>query len=334
MLLMKIPTRQLRLQILCAMVLCWTSTLPLHGQIILGHGQRVANQNQFYSFNVNTGLATSISPSTVGLVPALAGTPSGEWLGLSTPSSSNSFATELSRFDPVNNVGTSIGPLGTSLSAIGLDVMADGRAFAVGRPNSTSNLARLFSIDTGTGAATSVGSETAFQDALIAVGGGGSPFTISLGSVGGTLFTIDSFSRSLLSIDPNLGSASVVGGTLGQLALGNLASGIARSRYSAYAGLTGVDLNGDGQYDALYTVINSFDDDDNPATPSVRIGGIGRIDIQTGSWELVGVNPGLAFTSLGSISVPEPSSCLFVALGVLSCHWRLGRRLRASTTSA
>lgn len=315
----------------CGVVLCSTAIMPIHAQIILGHGQQVANQNQFYSINVNTGLATSISPITVGLVPGLAGTPTGDWLGIYSPGS-NMPSTELSRFDPITNSGTAIGSLGISLFGIGLDVMSDGRAFAVGRPSSPSNLARLFSIDTGTGAASTVGSETAFQDALIAFGGGGSPFTISLGSVGGTLFTIDNFSRSLLSIDPNLGSASVVGGALGQLALGNLASGIARSRYSAFAGLTGVDSNGDGQYDTLYTVINSFDDDDNPATPSVRIGGIGRIDIQTGSWELVGVNPGIAFSSLGSTPVPEPSSCLLAVLGMLGSHWSFGRRRRGCTT--
>ena len=53
------------------------------------------------------------------------------------------------------------------------------------------------------------------------------------------------------------------GGSAGSVSAGNLTNGNARSRYTGFASLAGVDTNADGQYDALIAGINFFDDDNS-----------------------------------------------------------------------
>ena len=45
--------------------------------------------------------------------------------------------------------------------------------------------------------------------------------------------------------------------------------------------------------------VNFIDDDNDPATPVQRLGGIARYDLSNGSWQLVGTNPALFSLDLG-----------------------------------
>ena len=64
----------------------------------------------------------------------------------------------------------------------------------------------------------------------------------------------------------------------------------------------------DGQFDALFGNVNFIDDDNDPATPVQRLGGIARYDLSNGSWDLVGTNPALFSFGFGAspAAVPEP----------------------------
>lgn len=121
---------------------------------------------------------------------------------------------------------------------------------------------------------------------------------------------------SLISFDPGTGNASVVG-TVGAVTNGAL------SVYSGFSALTGVDTNNDGAFDALFGNVNFIDEDNNPNTPSQRLGGIARYNLGDGTWSLVGTNPGVIFFGFGSSPdpIPEPTSSLallgFGACGVL-----------------
>lgn len=276
-------------------------------QTIIANGAPAPGANQFYSIPFSTGLATSISPTSGSIVAGLAAQPTGAVVGL--------LSNNLVAVNPTTNTTTAIGPLGGGLSATGFDVLADGRAFTV---PTTSGQIRLHAVNLSTGTATGVGSSTAISDAVVAAGGPGTnPFIITLGSVGTTLYGIDTNSGSVIALNPDTGAASVVGGTAGSVTAGTLSNGNARSRYTGFAALTGVDTNGDGQYDALVGGVNFFDDDNNPGTPTVRFGGVAQFNLSTGSWELLGNNPSLIFFGMAAplAPIPEPASLgLLVAL--------------------
>jgi hypothetical protein len=139
------------------------------------------------------------------------------------------------------------------------------------------------------------------------------PFLISLGSVGNTLYGLDTNSSCLIAFDPNTGTPSVIGGTAGSITTGTLLDGTARSRFSGFASLTGVDSNADGQYDRLFGGVNFFDDDNNPGTPTIRYGGVAEFNLTNGSWQLIGNNPSLIYFGMAAAPVPEPTMALVAA---------------------
>jgi hypothetical protein len=281
-------------------------------QGIVVHGAPVAGQNQYYSVNPSTGTTASISPAASFIVAGFAWSPNLGFVGLQ----SNNFVS----VNTNANTTSIIGPIGGGLNASGLDILPDGRAFTV--PTTTGQV-RLHSINTTTGTATAIGTPMAIQDAVVAAGGPNtSPFMISLGSVGSTLYSLETGSGSIVALNPDTGAASVVGGTAGSLLAGTLSNGNARARYTGFASLTGADLNGDGAYDTLFGGVNFFDDDNNPGTPTVRFGGIAQFDLANGSWELIGNNPGQIYFGMAAVPVPEPTTLL-----LCGAAWLLGRRL-------
>jgi hypothetical protein len=150
-----------------------------------------------------------------------------------------------------------------------------------------------------------VGSSAAIGDAIDAAAGNApgtaEPFLISLGSVGGTLYGVDLDTDSLIALDPDDGSASVVG-AIGAVGASN------GGGYSGFAALTGIDEDADGVFDALFGAVNF-----GPA--GERLGGLARFDLSDGTWSLVGTNPGLIYFGFGASVVPEPSSLVLAGIG-------------------
>jgi hypothetical protein len=292
---------------------------PAEAQVIIANGAPAPGQNQFYSINISTGVATTISPISSSIVAGLASRPDGSLLGLQS--------NNLVSVNAVTNATSVIGPLG--LSATGFDILTDGRGFTV--PTTTTAI-QLHQIDLSSGTPTALSTPTAIRDAVITAGGPSSnPFIISLGSVGGTLYGIDTNSSSLIALNPDTGSPSVVGGAAGSITAGTLLDGTARNRFSGFASLTGVDSNGDGQYDRLFGGVNFFDDDNNPGTPTIRYGGIVEFNLTTGSWELIGNNPSLIYFGMASAPIPEPKFAIFVALVAAWLGSTLATRINCST---
>ncbi len=297
---------------LCATSLASAATIYATGQLLTpgppGHGD--LRENFLYSIDSSTGIATPISPTTTGLPPALGGTPDGRLLGFSSG--------QLVEVDLSTGTSTPVGgPSG--VSATGFDVLDDGRAFVV-----TFSDDRLYSIDTTTGLASPVGTPGQINAALLAAGATApNAFVISLGSVGVHLYGIDLDTNTLLRMDPNDGSAAVVG-ALG--AVGSVGAGV----FSGFSALTGIDENGDGQYDALFGSVNFL----NPAgpEPSIRLGGVARFDLDDGTFDLVGINDGVIFFGFGSNPIPEPSTAGLLLLGSLGLL-RRNRSKRFPSTS-
>lgn len=257
------------------------------GQLLVpgqpGHDD--TRENYIYEIDVATGVATAVSPVTSGLPAALAGTADGRLLGFSSG--------QLLDVDPLTGTTTAIGS-NNGLSATAFDITAGGRGFILPF-NTDFETQQLSSIDLSTGEATSLGSSSAIGDAIdLARGtalGTATPFIISLGSVGDVLYGIDLDTDTLVSIDGQSGSASVVG-SVGAVGAAN------GGGYSGFSALTGVDEDLDGDFDALYGSVNFSGDE--------RLGGLGRFDLATGEWSLVGTNPGVIFFGFGSIPVPAP----------------------------
>ena len=274
-------------------------------------GHDDSRDNFIYEIDVMTGVATPVSPSTTGLPAALAGTPSGDLFGFSSG--------QLLGVDPVGGRTTHIGS-NNGLNATAFDITASGEGYLLPF-DANFDTQQLFGIDLDSGASTAIGSSTAIGDAIdLARGtalGTATPFVISLGSVGDTLYGIDLDTDSLVSIDRTSGDASVVG-AVSAVGAGN------GGGYSGFSALTGVDEDLDGDFDALFGSVNFFDDDGDPSTPSQRLGGLARFDLSTGEWSLVGTNSGVIFFGFGSSPIPAPGT----AIALASCGVALGRRRR------
>ncbi|HTN70006.1 MAG TPA: PEP-CTERM sorting domain-containing protein [Methylomirabilota bacterium] len=269
-------------------------------------------ENRIFVIDTTTGNATPVSPVVSGTPAALAGAPDGRLFGFQNGS-----------IGVVNPATAAFTPIGSStgLNVTGLDITADGRGFVV----PFTGVRQLNRIDINSGVATPVGSPTAIGASLDAhfglAPGTSQPFIIGLGSVGPQLYGVDleTGRTNLISIDPNTGIATVIG-------IPDAVASANGGGYSGFAAMTGVDENGDGKFDALFGNVNFFDDND-PATPTVRLGGVARYNLTDGTWSLVGTNPGLIFFGFGSspAHVPEPrSAVLFLIAAGIVCWfcWR------------
>ncbi|MDJ0842639.1 MAG: PEP-CTERM sorting domain-containing protein [Crocosphaera sp.] len=253
-------------------------------------------ENFIYAIDSSTGIATPVSPETTGLPSALAGTLDQRLLGFASGG-------QLVEIDPLTANLTSIGSA-NGLTSTGFDILDDGRGFLIPF-DSNGNTQQIQALDLATGMTTPKGSATEAGDAIDEVRGTplgtAEPFIISLGSVENQLYGVDLNTDSLIAFNPDTGEATVIG------SVGAVTSGD-RSIYDGFAALTGVDTNQDGSFDALFGNVNFIDSDNDPDTPSERLGGIARYDLTDGTWELVGTNPGVIFFGFGSspTSVPEP----------------------------
>lgn len=275
-------------------------------------------ENAIFRIDTLTGAATRYSQIASGLPSALAASQDGRLLGLS--------GGRLSEVDIETGAVTPIGP-NTGLNSTSLDIRDDGAGFLL--PFVGGRTDQLHAIDVATGLAQAIGSPTAIGDALDAAfglaPGTASPFIIGLGSVGTTLYgvNLEAGRTNLIAIDGATGAASVVGG-LNALGAGAFAA------YSGYAGMTGVDEDGDGLYDAIFGAVNFFDHDGLSSTPTLRLGGVARYDLTTGTFSLVGTNPGLIYFGFASSPtlVPEPSAVVSLGAG-LALLGLAARRARA-----
>ncbi len=261
-------------------------------------GHDDTRENYVYEIDVLTGVATAVSPVTSGLPAALAGTPSGMLFGFSSG--------QLVEVNPFSGSRTNIGS-NNGLNSTAFDITATGQGFVLPF-DPDFNTQQIHNIDLSTGAATALGSASAIGNAIdLARGtalGTATPFVISLGSVGNTLYGVDLDTDSLISIDSITGMAGVVG-AVGAVGAAN------GGGYSGFSALTGVDEDLDGEFDALFGSVNFFDD----GTGTQRLGGIGRFDLTTGEWSLVGTNPGVIFFGFGSSPVPTPGTAVLLAAG-------------------
>jgi hypothetical protein len=264
-------------------------------------GHDDTRENFVYAIDTVTGEATAVSPVTTGLPSAMAGTIDQRLLGFKSG--------QLSELDPKTAGLTPIGA-DNGLSATGFEVLPGGQGFLTPF-NDDFDTQQLFALDIATGAASPIGSSaTAIGDAIDTAAGNplgtARPFIISLGAVGETLYGVDLDTNSLVSLDPETGSAGVVGdvGAVGSVTNGD-------ATYSGFAALTGVDEDADGAFDALFGAVNFVND----GTDTLRLGGVARFDLADGTWQLVGTNPGVIFFGFGSTPVPEPASVLLLAAG-------------------
>jgi hypothetical protein len=290
---------------LAALILAPSPTLVRAG-VIYASGQLLiendpgthddVRENRIFRIDTTTGVATPVSPLFDGSTPpALAGTRSGELLGIRS-GRLGSVDVEAGGFNPFGD------PIGATATAF--DVMSDGRGFLLPF-NADFDTQQLFSIDLMTALIAPVGSPTAIGDAIdVAAGhapGTAEPFLIGLGSVGDRLFGVDLDTESLIVIDPDTGVAGVAG------ALGAV-GGSNGGGFSGFAAMTGVDEDRDGVFDTLYGAVNFGPD-------GGRLGGLARFDLSAGTWDLIGSNPGVIFFGFGASVVPEPSSVVLLTAG-------------------
>ncbi|WP_107667015.1 PEP-CTERM sorting domain-containing protein [Cyanothece sp. BG0011] len=253
-------------------------------------------ENFIYAIDSNTGIATPVSPETTGLPSALAGTLNQRLLGFASGG-------QLVEIDPLTANLTPIGSA-NGLTSTGFDILDDQRGFLIPF-DSNFNTQQINALDLTTGMTIPKGSTTEVGDAIDEARGStlgtAEPFIISLGSVENQLYGVDLDTDSLIHFSPDTGEAAVVG------SVGAVTSGD-RSIYSGFAALTGVDTNQDGSFDTLFGNVNFIDSDNDPDTPSERLGGIARYNLTDGTWDLVGTNPGVIFFGFASspTSVPEP----------------------------
>jgi hypothetical protein len=257
--------------------------------------------NYYYSIDTSTGIATPISPQLTGSSPAGLSAVGTQLVGFKD-----------SQHGVVNPVAGTFSPVGASngLSITGYEVLG-GSGYGV--PTSGPDR-RLQQINLATSVATAIGTGTPIATALDTFfanpAGTNSPFIISMGSVGSTLYGVHlgTGKNNLVALDPTTGSATVLGtanavGTSGNPGVGS---------YSGFAAMTGVDSNNDGVYDQLFGNVNFFDPDASGPLASQRLGGVARYDLNNGTWTLVGTNPGLIFFGFGS-PIPEPATLSVIA---------------------
>ncbi len=268
-------------------------------------------ENFIYALDSSTGIATPVSPETTGLPSALAGTVDRGVLGFGSGG-------QLVEIDPLTANLTSIGSA-NGLTSTGFDILEDQRGFLIPF-DSNFNTQQIHALNLATGMTTPKGSATAVGDAIDEIRGTrlgtAEPFIISLGSVENQLYGVDLDTDSLIHFNPETGDAAVVG------SVGAVTSGD-RSIYSGFAALTGVDTNQDGSFDALFGNVNFIDSDNDPDTPSERLGGIARFNLTDGTWELVGTNPGVIFFGFASspTSAPEPGLLFGIITASLLGIW-------------
>ncbi len=315
-------TRRPSLRFACLFALTCATTSVLAGPMF-ATGQRLTaavpgvhddiRENFVYRIDLDTGLATPVSPATSGLPPALGGTPDALF-GYRSRS--------LGTVDPATGAFTTIASGGPS--ATNLDLLADGRAYLVPF-DAAFETQQLHRFDVGSLVWLPLGSATSAGDAIdLARGtpaGTAEPFVISLGSVGDALFGIDLDSGSLVRFDADTGTASVVG-EVGAVTAGTAAD------YSGFAALSGADTDGDGDFDSLFGVANFLSTAGGPAE---RLGGIIRFDLDDGTWDLVGTNPGVIFFGMGAqpSHVDGPSTTALALLGIGLAVFGARRRARA-----
>ncbi|MEO1584314.1 MAG: GC-type dockerin domain-anchored protein [Planctomycetota bacterium] len=256
-------------------------------------------ENYIYAIDIQTGIATAVSPAIVTDLPSgLAGTPSGDLLGFASGFAAGIPFGQPVQVDPDSASLTNIGP-DIGLRSAAFDVTAAGSSYILPF-DSEDNTQRVHAIDVATGSAMPIGSAGAIGDAIdVARGtplGTAEPFVISLGSVGNMLYGVDGDTNSLVAIDSATGAVSVVG-VIG--AVGTTNGG----GYSAFSALTGVDTDLDGEFDELFGAVNQFDDGNGIS----RLGGIARFNLTSGEWAIVGTNPGITFFGFGS--APSLASC-------------------------
>ena len=280
------------------------ATFSAAGTDIIASGQNNGDPshssgNYYYRINTSTGVATPISPLLSGSAPSgLAGTADGRLLGFQSG--------RVGEIDPVAGTFT---PIGTSngLSITGFEVIGD---FGYGVPTSGADR-RLHRIDLTTSEATPIGIPGVIAGALDTFFGVApgvtSPFIIGLGSVSGTLYGVHvgTARNNLVAIDPTTGAATPIGvvnavGTSGGTGVGS---------FAGFSAMTGVDEDGNGVNDALFGNVNFVDPDASGPIPSQRLGGVARYDIATGTWSMVGTNPGIIFFGFGSVGRTGLGQC-------------------------
>ena len=254
------------------------------GQLLIPDPNGDIRENYIYEIDIASGVATPFSPATTPQPAALAGAPDGRLFGFSSG--------QLVEVDPATGLRTPVGGP-TGLNSTGFDITTAGVGYLVPF-NANFDTQQFFEIDLATGQATPVGTPSTVGDAIDTARntpvGSATPFIISLGSVGPVVYGVDLDTNSLIAFNAADGTAAVVG-DVGAVGLAN--GGI----YSGFSALTGVDEDGNGEFDALYGSVNFLGSD--------RVGGLARFDLATGDWTLVGTNPGVIF--FGFASVPASS---------------------------
>lgn len=291
-----------------------TSTLYAVGQAFApGHGHDTGNY--LWSIDVTSGEATQIAPITPG-ISGLGMAPDGTLYGRS--------GLNLYTVDTTTAATSLVGSVPEG-SATSFDIMPDGRAYALPF-NADFDTSQLHSVNLSTGEQIPIGSPTALLDAInvafpdrdMTYG----PFVISLGSVENSLYGLDLETNTLLEIDPDSGEAEAKGEF--DAARMETVDGY----WSGFAGLTGVDTDGDGTNDALYGIANYYFDYFT-STSSAR-GALGLFDLETSTWSLVGENEGVIFYSLAAspfAPVPEPATMALFGMGGLLLAYRERRRM-------
>lgn len=286
---------------------------------IFAAGRNLSNPNYatgayYYSIDTDTGVATPISPRLSTNGPNGIAVNGSQLVGFS----GNTHGT----IDPTTGTFTPIGS-SSGFNFNGYDVLG---GYGYGVPSAGTDR-RLHRVDLTTSTAVAVGTGNplvAAMDALYGTSTPNTPDIIAMGSVGNTLYGLNSGNGkfNLFSIDPLTGDATILGA-----ANAVATSGIPGARYSGFSSLTGVDENGDGVYDALFGNINFFDPD-GLTGPQLEqnFGGVIRFDLADGTWDLVGSNQGVIFFGFGS-PIPEPSTTAMAGTLGLALAFRRRRSL-------
>ncbi len=271
--------------------------------------------HRIYELDPATGRATPLPGSFGPEPPAMAATADGRLLALNPLHSHGSDPgpeqSTLLEIDPYRGLLTPLAVV--PAQTYGFDIFSDGRAFTIPQSGGAAPV-QLHAVNLQTGALTAIGAASAIDDAFAAAFGSApaaNKRATQLGSVSNKLYAVvrHSTMANLVSFDPDTGAATVIGAA-------NAINTSGGGRYYGIPGLSGRDSDGDGVADELYGVLNYHDQDGDPATPPVVIGALIKFNLTDGTWSLVGMNPGLLFSSLASAPVlnPTPPSVYAVRL--------------------